>query len=77
MGDKSRIEWTDASLNPIRARYIAPTNDGGGKECIGWHCEKVIYGCRNCYAEGMNRRLGTGLDFKPGELYRKEKEGYQ
>lgn len=28
-------------------------------------CSRVSEGCRNCYAEAMNRRLGTGLDFKP------------
>ena len=58
MGDKSRIEWTDASWNPIRARCA-------GK--VGWHCEKVSEGCRNCYSESMNRRLGTVRPFKAGE----------
>src|SRR5712671_7902670 len=57
MGDKSAIEWTDATWTPIRARNHRGT---------GWHCEHVSDGCRNCYAEGFNRRLGTGLDFKPG-----------
>ena len=76
MVDGSKIEWTDASWTPIRARYFEIQNDGGGKERIGWHCEHLSEGCRNCYAESMNRRLGTGLDFKPGELYRPELEGY-
>jgi len=56
---KTKIEWTDYSWNPIRARRL-----DNGK--LGHHCEHVSEGCRNCYSESMNRRLGTGLDFKPG-----------
>jgi protein gp37 len=59
MADRSKIEWTDASWTPIRAR-----NRSTGK--IGWHCEHVTTGCEHCYAERMNKRLGTGLAFKPG-----------
>lgn len=59
MAAKSKIEWTDASWSPIRAR-----NKSTGK--VGWHCEHVTPGCENCYAETMNARLGTGLKFKPG-----------
>jgi protein gp37 len=53
MGATSKIEWTDASWNPIRAR-----NRATGK--VGWHCTHASEGCRNCYAEGFNARLGTG-----------------
>lgn len=59
MADKSGIEWTDATWNPIRAR-----NKKTGK--VGWHCEHATTGCEFCYAEGFNKRLGTGLAFKPG-----------
>lgn len=59
MADGTKIEWADASLNPIRAIHRTT-----GK--IGWHCTHVSEGCRQCYAEGMNRRLGTGLPYKPG-----------
>lgn len=59
MADHSKIEWTDASWNPIRAR-----NPVTGK--VGWHCEHATTGCENCYSEGFNKRLGTGLPFKPG-----------
>lgn len=59
MADRSAIEWTDASWNPIRAR-----NRKTGK--VGWHCEHATTGCINCYSEGFNLRLGTGLPFKPG-----------
>lgn len=46
MADKSKIEWTDATWNPIRGTK--------GK----WHCTKVSEGCKNCYAERMNVRFG-------------------
>lgn len=77
MADRSRIEWTDATWNPIRARYWECQDDGSGKERVGWHCEHVSEGCRNCYAERINRRLGTGLEFKPGNLFREERRGYR
>jgi protein gp37 len=71
MADKSKIEWTDASWNPIRAR-----NKRTGK--LGWHCEHATTGCQFCYAENFNHRLGTRLPFKPGhrddiELFLDEK----
>ena len=56
MGDKTKIEWTDASWTPIRARNLQT-----GK--IGWHCEHVTTGCEHCYSERLNERLGTGLTF--------------
>lgn len=65
MSAHSSIEWTDASWTPIRARHV----DDSGRERIGHHCEHVSEACRYCYAERMNLRLGTGLPFKPGNLY--------
>ena len=61
MADNSAIEWTDATWNPIRAR-----NKKTGK--VGWFCTHKSEGCRNCYAETWNMRLGTGLPYKPGHL---------
>jgi protein gp37 len=55
---RSKIEWTDASWNPIRAR-----NRATGR--VGWHCHHKSLGCAFCYAEGFNIRLGTGLPYKP------------
>src|SRR5688572_12765248 len=60
------IEWTDRSVNPIRAR----NKDTGA---IGHFCEKVSPGCAHCYAASWNLRvrpsgkylIGTGLDFVP------------
>lgn len=68
MADRSAIEWTDATCNPIRATRT--TGQLMQQLRYGWHCEHVSEGCRNCYAEGFNRRLGTGLDYKPG--YRRD-----
>jgi protein gp37 len=59
MSDNSAIEWTDATWNPIRARNLKTSK-------VGWHCEHATTGCEFCYAEGFNKRLGTGLAFKPG-----------
>lgn len=74
MSKGSAIEWTDSSWNPIRARRRLPD----GKVLIGWHCTHASEGCRNCYAEGFNLRLGTKLPYKPGherdiEIYLDEK----
>ena len=51
------IAWTDFTWNPIRAHR---QNAGTGEIKIGWHCEKVSAACTNCYAESMNKRLGSG-----------------
>jgi protein gp37 len=74
MADRTAIEWTDATWTPVRARSWEIQSDGSGKERIGWHCEHVSEGCRNCYAERINQRLGTGYAYKPGTL--RGKPGY-
>lgn len=56
MPNKTSIEWCDYSSNPIYA-YDRQTNKRG------WHCVHVSEGCRNCYAEAINWRFGTGLDY--------------
>lgn len=48
----TKIEWTDATWNPIRARR---RSDGK----VGWHCVKVSDACRHCYAEKQNVVAGT------------------
>lgn len=68
--DGTDIEWTNATWNMIRARRRQVTDNGAVRERVGWHCEHASPGCRRCYAEGINRRLGTGLDFKPVHLVR-------
>jgi len=57
MGASTGIEWTDATWTPVRARHKVT-----GK--IGWFCEHVSPGCINCYAEGINLRLGSGVRFR-------------
>jgi len=72
MSLNSAIEWTDATWNPIRARPRPGeklVGDPGWKSARpggkpGWYCEHHSEGCRFCYAEVMNRRLGTGIDFQ-------------
>lgn len=61
MGDKSKIEWTDASWNPLAA-FDRIT----GKR--GWFCTKISDGCRNYYAERVNRRLGNGYEYTTQNL---------
>jgi protein gp37 len=61
MGSKTGIEWTGSTWTPIRARNVQT-----GK--VGWHCVHKSEACRNCYAETINLRLGTGLPYKPGHL---------
>lgn len=60
MAENSKIEWTDATWNPLRAR-----DKGTGK--VGWHCELHSAGCTNCYAQTFNGRMlpngGTGLPY--------------
>lgn len=56
MGATTKIEWTGSTWSPIRARNLET-----GK--IGWHCVHASTGCKHCYAEGINKRLGTGMPF--------------
>jgi protein gp37 len=67
MAANTKIEWSDATWNPVRAFYNDPEYLPGK---IGTHCEHVSEGCRFCYAETFNKRglpgAGTGLDYKPG-----------
>lgn len=58
MADNTKIEWADASWNPIRAR-----NRETGK--IGHYCEHLSPGCVHCYSETFNRRgIGAGVAFQ-------------
>ena len=46
MSDKTGIEWTDATWNPLRGTKGS------------WFCTKVSPACVHCYAERMNVRFG-------------------
>lgn len=50
------IEWTDGTWNPLAA-FDRETGERG------WFCTKVSPGCKHCYAEALNKRLGTGHDY--------------
>lgn len=50
------IEWTDDTVNPIRA-----VNVETGK--TGWFCTRVSAGCKFCYAATMNGWRGNGVDY--------------
>lgn len=57
--NKTTIEWTDFSSNPI----YAVDRESGTR---GHHCVKVSAGCAHCYAEKLNmtaRFGGTGLAY--------------
>jgi protein gp37 len=56
MADRSTIEWTDATWNPLAA-FDRVT----GRR--GWFCVKVSEGCRNCYAESFNKFRGNGYEY--------------
>ena len=49
---QTSIEWTDHSINPIRARLRSDPSK------TGHHCEKISPGCLNCYASRMQLRFG-------------------
>ena len=56
MADGTKIEWTDATWNPIRAR----NRETGG---VGHYCVHVSEGCRNCYAERMQPRFRNPIRY--------------
>jgi len=56
--NKTGIEWTDMSSNPL---YVVDKVTGKR----GWFCEKVSPGCANCYASALNVRRGTGHAYLP------------
>lgn len=79
MSQKTSIEWTDATWNPIKARLredLRIATKAGLKVIpagkVGYHCERISPGCGDgtgggCYAESGNCRTlpawGTGLKY--------------
>lgn len=49
---KTKIEWCDFTVNPIRATGISTG-------AVGHYCEKISPGCKNCYASRLQKRFGT------------------
>jgi protein gp37 len=60
---KTSIEWTQYSSNPVYAVDVET-----GKR--GWYCSKVSPGCAHCYAERINLRRGTGLEYNDKNIGR-------
>ncbi len=57
---ETKIQWTDHSINPIRARAKSGLFDSttGEREIYtGHHCEKISPGCKNCYASKLQPRF--------------------
>lgn len=54
MPNKTTISWCTMTTNPFQAWFE-------GRR--GWYCEKPSEGCDNCYAEALNRRYWTGLEY--------------
>ena len=50
---ETSIEWTDHSINPLRAKHRVQRG-----LTHGHHCEKVSEGCKNCYASRLQPRFG-------------------
>ena len=57
MAENTKIEWTDATWTPIRAR-----NRETGH--VGHFCVHKSPGCANCYAETWQHRLGTRVGYR-------------
>lgn len=53
----TKIEWTDSTWTPIRARNLET-----GK--VGHYCTRVSEGCRLCYAERMQPRFGNPIRYR-------------
>lgn len=62
--NKTSIEWTDFTWNPIRARRYKLS--GGPK--TGTFCTRISPGCQHCYASVINTRFGTGLEYSVPNL---------
>jgi protein gp37 len=57
--NKTSIEWTDYTWNPIHAR--SNVGDRAGK--TGNFCTRISPGCTHCYASTLNKRWGNGLEY--------------
>lgn len=56
---KTAIQWSEFTANPIRARLKAGTNGSGYGSGVGHWCQKISPGCANCYASELQPRFGT------------------
>ena len=67
--NKTPIEWSNYTTNPLRAKMplptgksgmhvIQPNSEGGCRTAIGHYCEKISPGCKFCYSSKMQPRFG-------------------
>jgi protein gp37 len=56
----TKIEWTNKTWNPVRARNLE-TNG------IGHFCEKISPGCANCYANRMQPRFRNKIRYNAAD----------
>lgn len=61
--NRTSIEWTDYTWNPIRARNLRSRD-----KRTGTFCTRISPGCKNCYASTINRRFGTGDEYEVPNL---------
>lgn len=54
--NKTSIEWTDISANPIRAR-----RKDNKQRVPGHFCQKISAGCANCYSSTFQPRFGLPM----------------
>jgi protein gp37 len=63
--NKTSIEWTDFTWNPIRAALKGYQSPEDAKRTIrkGTFCTRISPGCTHCYASVINKRFGNGLEY--------------
>jgi protein gp37 len=72
--NKTPIEWTDYTWNPIRARRTDPLPQSALADGprTGTFCTRISPGCTHCYASVINKRFGNGLEYTVPNLERVE-----
>jgi protein gp37 len=55
---KTSIEWSEHSINPLRARLRSQDGELQPVVNVGHYCEKVSPGCKNCYSSAFQPRFG-------------------
>src|SRR5271157_4811351 len=70
--NKTSIEWTDFTWNPIRARLTDPLPESAMADGprTGTFCTRISPGCAHCYASTINKRFGTGSEYTVPNLAR-------
>jgi protein gp37 len=58
--NRTSIEWTDFSANPLKYRTAAAE--------VLWGCSKVSAGCTHCYSEALAHRYRRGGPFNDAQM---------